>query len=131
MYYPRPRELSDIRRAFEICKRSEHRCKHGSVIRKGSFATIGYNKQKNDPRLVSRENLEIHAEHDALRQHSRAKQGTCIVVRMGNDGESKYSRPCDGCMKRLVAAGVKRVIYSNPESHSGFSELKLRQHVKL
>ncbi len=125
VHYPTRRELVGIRRARSVASKSHHRCKHGSVVMKGSRVTVGHNKIKNHPRICWPVNTGVHAEVDAAREHSNTEGAICIVIRLGGDGELMYSHPCDQCQIDLRGYGIKRVIYSDPNSSTGFSMKEL------
>lgn len=129
MYYLSPQEVRDTKTAFEAAERSTHRCRHGSVCRKGSRVTSGYNKVKNDPRYVPDAYLAqctTHAEVDSLRRHSNTRNARVVSVRLDKMNQPAYAKPCHRCVLSLIAAGVRRVIFSSPASPSGYELLILR-----
>lgn len=91
--------------------------KHGAVIVKGGrVISIGINKNRNHPTVVSAEHIKthcsIHAEIDALRKVSNAKGATIYVARVNKKGQDRMSRPCDRCHDAISDAGIRKVIYT-------------------
>lgn len=126
MYYPSRSERSDISSAFRAAASSSHRCRHGALIRSSGRRTVGFNKLKNNPKFVPDLGIwGVHAEQHALKLHSNPRGGLCISVRINREGRIAYARPCEHCEADLVEAGIRKVIYSNPSSSSGFSLMKL------
>jgi tRNA(Arg) A34 adenosine deaminase TadA len=120
------RETRAVNRAIKSAEKSDNKFRHGSVIMKGSRITCGYNKLKNDPlNAYNPKYISIHAEHDALRIHSNPYGATCVVVRLNNQDDLRYSAPCPMCVAKLREAGLKRVIFSDHNSSSGFSRMTL------
>lgn len=128
MYYLSPQEVRDTNIAFEAAEKATHRCRHGAVVRRGSRVTVGYNKVKNNPKHVEDQvaACSTHAEVDALRQHSNPRNARVVSVRLDKAGKAALARPCFSCRLALVAAGVRRVVFSSPDSPSGFELMVLR-----
>lgn len=91
--------------------------KHGAVIVKGGrVISIGINKNRNHPTIVSSEHIKthcsVHAEVDALRKVKNAKGATIYVARVNKRGQDRLSRPCDRCHKAIKDAGIRKVVYT-------------------
>ena len=61
----------------------------------------------------------VHAERDALNKLSKnahlrriARECEMYVVRSGDSGNLKYSKPCHGCSKSIQEMGIRVVYYS-------------------
>lgn len=91
--------------------------KHGAVIvRGGSVISVGINKNRNHPTVVSSEHIKthcsVHAEVDAIRKVKNAKGATIYVARVNKSGGDLLSRPCDRCHKAIKDAGIRKVVYT-------------------
>jgi len=91
--------------------------KHGAVIVKGGrVISIGINKNRNHPTVVSSEHIKthcsVHAEVDALRKVRNAKGATIYVARVNKRGQDRLSRPCDRCHTAIREAGIRKVVYT-------------------
>lgn len=112
----RQRSFLDV--AVRVAESSDAVFKHGAVVvRGGSVLSIGVNKWKNKdvpPTApdVYNPNITVHAEVDALSRVKDARGATIYVARVTKLGEERFSRPCPRCEKVLIAAGIKRVIYT-------------------
>jgi len=59
-----------------------------------------------------------HAEIDAIYRLLKSKPKLdlsnyiVVVIRVSNDGEIHYSRPCNQCLDKLVGYGIRRVVWS-------------------
>jgi len=111
--------------AYRECLKSEHRARHGALIRKGSRYSVGYNKQANHPGICWPDDNSIHAEHDAIRKHTNPDGGVMYSVRLNQRLYPAIAKPCDRCAQFSIEAGIKRIIYTDPSSITGYSELKL------
>lgn len=109
-----------IARAFSAATNSEHRCRHGVVIKKGSRYASGWNKMKNSPKYIWGLNTSVHAEQDALRKHCSPDGAVCYSVRLDRKNNLALAKPCNNCVLALNNANIKRVIYSDPFSPSQF-----------
>lgn len=121
MYYPkeRCRALSNSERgwlqiATKLAETSAERFKHGAiVVLGGAVQGLGINKNTLDPYIYKNyPKMSVHAEEAALRRCTRTQGATIYVSRVNNRGQQKMSRPCPKCMKLLIQAGVKRIVYT-------------------
>lgn len=91
--------------AIKAAANSDHyQHRLGSAIVRGSnIISIGYNS------------AYIHSEHAAINRAWRSNivGTTLVIVRIRRNGSIGMSKPCGLCMKRLIQAGVKRVVFSN------------------
>lgn len=125
-YLPTETQLSDINHAFRKASKSQHRCRHGAVVRASSHRSFGFNIMKNDPRYVDSPSRSVHAEEMALRLHSSPRRGICVSVRLDQSDNPAYAKPCKVCESKLAKAGIKRVIFTNPDSATGYSLISLK-----
>jgi deoxycytidylate deaminase len=106
-----------IRRSIKVAQRSTYRWKHGAVVAKGN-KVIGFapNKFRNPP-TVDEHNVSVHAEAAVIKDLTKIgielKGTTIYIARVNNAGESTISRPCTNCMKAIVDAGIKEIVYTN------------------
>jgi deoxycytidylate deaminase len=103
--------------AVNVAQSSECRMKHGAVVvRGGSVISVGINKNRNHPTVVSSEHIKthcsVHAEIDALRKVKNAKGATIYVARVNRKGQDRLSRPCDRCHDAIRDAGIRKVVYT-------------------
>ncbi len=103
--------------AVNVAQSSECRMKHGAVVvRGGSVISVGINKNRNHPTVVSSEHIKthcsVHAEIDALRKVKNAKGATIYVARVNRKGQDRLSRPCDRCHDAIREAGIRKVVYT-------------------
>lgn len=108
--------------------RSSKRCNHVAIVtKKGRVICVGTNSDRTHPlaKILKKKKqsetqcAELNA---ALKIGLSHKEGlpdfsklTMTVMRIGNDGRLKMSRPCAGCCLLLTQCGFKRVLYSNHE----------------
>lgn len=106
-----------IRRAVKVSENSTYRWKHGAVVAKGN-KVLGFapNKFRNAP-LVDENNVSDHAERATLRELLKVREDlrgcTIYIARINKQGETMISRPCDDCMKAIIDAGIKEIVYTN------------------
>jgi deoxycytidylate deaminase len=103
---------------FEHCisnaKKSEMLHRHGAIIyRNGEVIGQGFN-HRADHLFHS---FSLHAEVAAIKNvkkkdRQKLKDATLIVVRVGNDGNIKMSKPCENCRRFIESSGIKKVFYS-------------------
>jgi deoxycytidylate deaminase len=96
--------------------RSNMKQQHGAVlVKSGRVISVGWNVLKNDPNNVSAEHLErycsVHAEAMAIARASQPAGATIYIAR-SKKGQERFSKPCRGCERALVQAGVSRVVYT-------------------
>lgn len=74
------------------------------------------NRFRNHPDTVSDPHTQssYHAEIGALRMASDARGATVYVARHAGNGKPGQSRPCEACELALREAGVRKVIYTDP-----------------
>lgn len=126
MYYPSARQKKLIRRAFVVAQNSSHRCRHGAIVWNNSHITEGFNRLRNDPHYCDA-GFSFHAEQRALRAHTNPKRGYCISVRLNRHMQPDYAAPCSSCTNALKEANIKLVIYSDPDSITGFSSIRFNK----
>lgn len=108
---------SRIKQAARVAQHSQYRWKHGAVVVRGG-RVLGYapNKFRNSP-YVDPKNVTDHAEaaiiRELLKNYPDLRGSTIYIARINNNNEVKMSRPCINCMKLIVDAGIKEIIYTN------------------
>jgi deoxycytidylate deaminase len=106
-----------IRRSIAVAQRSEYRWQHGAVVAKGN-KVIGFapNRFRNAP-AVDEHNVSFHAEaaviRELLKTYPDLKGTTIYIARINKAGNTAMSRPCINCMKLIVDAGIKEIVYTN------------------
>lgn len=106
-----------IRRAVKVAHDSTYRWKHGAVVAKGN-KVLGFapNKFRNAP-AVDEHNVSDHAERATLRELLKSRDDlrgcTIYIARINKSGKTMMSRPCEDCMKAIVEAGIKEIVYTN------------------
>lgn len=88
--------------------------RHGAIITLGGAPqAFGINKRTNDPYFNKNSHwLSEHAEMAALRRCKRTKGATLYIARINKTGEERMSRPCPKCMKLVIKAGIKKIVYT-------------------
>lgn len=106
-----------INRAVRVAQTSSYRWQHGAVVAKGN-KVLGFapNKFRNAP-LVDEHNVSDHAERAIIRELLKVREDlrgcTIYIARVNKAGETTISRPCPDCMKSIVTAGIKEIVYTN------------------
>ncbi|MCA9333522.1 hypothetical protein KC963_00575 [Candidatus Saccharibacteria bacterium] len=100
--------------------KAQGKYRHGCVVldKRGAIISYGYNREKTHPkqayyssRVGQPHRIRLHAEIDALIR-CREEPHTLLVVRIGKNGEYRYSRPCEVCQLAIVASGLEYVLYT-------------------
>jgi tRNA(Arg) A34 adenosine deaminase TadA len=116
-----------IGRAIKVAQQSTYRWKHGAVVAKNS-KIIGFapNKFRNAPSVDS-DNVTVHAEaaviRELLKNYPDLKGTTIYIARVAKAGNATISRPCPNCMKSILDAGIREIVYTN--ELGGYSVEKL------
>lgn len=88
---------------------------HGAVlVKSGRVISVGWNVLKNDPNNISENHMSycsVHAEAMAIARASRPAGATIYIAR-SKKGQERFSKPCRGCERTLIEAGVARVVYT-------------------
>lgn len=99
--------------------KSTARNTHGAVIVKGGrVLSVGWNKNRNHPKVVSPEHIKsdcsYHAEEVAIREAGEAnvKGAVIYVARINRNGHDRDSKPCSKCAALIEKVGIKRVIFT-------------------
>lgn len=108
-----------IRKAVKVAEGSRYLWKHGAVVAKGN-KVMGFapNKERNFSVTDSPgDHYTDHAERATLRELLKVRDDlrgcTIYIARVGRQGNTMMSRPCINCMKAIVAAGIKEIVYTN------------------
>ena len=122
----------------EALKSTFFRIKIGCIIVKGSkILGRGVNIEKSHPkqkylnkkyRGFNTKESNIHAEMNALMKckHINIKGATIYIYRELKDGSLGNCFPCPACQRRIITAGIKRIVYTD---YDGIYELKIRRLV--
>lgn len=95
--------------------------RHGAVVVKsGSVTGRGYNKDTNNPMIVSPEHIKTHcsrhAEIEAIRDAGWKVDGAILyVARVNRQGQDRNSKPCKYCELVINETKIKKVIYTGNE----------------
>lgn len=122
------RHDSRIKHAIKVAGDSQYRWKHGAVVVRGG-RVIGFapNKFRNAPE-IDPDNVTDHAEaaviRELLKNYKDLIGSTIYIARVNNQGQSMMSRPCTNCMKSIVRAGIKEIVYTN--DIGGYSAERVR-----
>jgi len=112
------RETAFLAVAKYCASKSTARRKHGAiVVKSGRILGTGFNKDRNDPMIVSPEHIKtqcsVHAEVDAMRDANYNVNGaTLYVARINRHGEERNSKPCSYCQVAISKSKIKKVIYT-------------------
>lgn len=118
-----------LNRAAKLAQASQVRQRHGAIVVKGgSVLSLGVNSYTNDPNMFPIDYLNsekiphsargklisVHAEVAAMRRVSpqQLKGAIVYVARVSKTGLTGNSAPCSHCTQQLLAAGVKKVIFT-------------------
>jgi len=101
-------------RARKESKSSTSRIQVGAVVtRGGSVISFGYNQDKSHPLVGT---FSLHAEASAIlarRYHVGGLDGATIwVYRETSDGIPAMARPCEDCLRFIIASNIRKIIYS-------------------
>ena len=111
------------------------------VVLKREIVSVRYNNHKSHPILkvfnkkyrgFNTKESNIHAEMNALMKckHINIKGATIYIYRELKDGSLGNCFPCPACQRRIITAGIKRIVYTDCD---GIYEIKIRrlENVKL
>ncbi len=91
----------------------------GTIIAKGVNSLRPYNPYPNSK-------YSVHAEESGLnRAGKRAIGATLYVSRIGKGGTLRNSQPCEKCMPRIRAAGIRAIYYSIGPQPNHWGMIKL------
>jgi len=101
-------------RARRESLKSSIRIKVGAVIANGgSVIAVGRNQKKSHP-LVS--TFTLHAEASAIisRRYnsSSLENATMWIYRETSNGIPAMARPCEDCLRLIIASGIRKVYYT-------------------
>jgi len=88
------------------------------IVKGGAVLSVGQSKLRTNPAVCDfdepgvRERVSIHAEMDALKRCGNPKGAVIYVARIGRSNDIGLAKPCRSCQKKLIAAGIKRVVYT-------------------
>lgn len=111
-------EQAFLSTARYLAGKSVSRRKHGAIIVKsGRVLGTGFNKDTNNPMIVSPEHIKTHcsrhAEIEAIRDANWNVRGAVMyVARINNHGQDRNSKPCIRCEVVIEETQIKKVIYT-------------------
>lgn len=107
-------DLFDV--AINLAKKSTMQHKHGAIIVRNN-EIIG--QGTNHVASFMSHSWSCHAEIAAIqncglkgKEKNKFFDATLLVVRVGNDGMTKLSKPCPNCANQIQKLGIKKVFYS-------------------
>ena len=101
-----------------LANKSTSRRRHGAVVVKsGRVLGTGFNKDTNNPIIVSPEHIKTncsrHAEIEAIRDANWNVRGAILyVARVNAQGVDRDSKPCIRCQVVIDETQIKKVIYT-------------------
>lgn len=101
-----------------MAKKSASRQKHGAIlVKSGRVVGTGFNKDTNNPMIVSPEHIKSHcsrhAEIEAIRDANWNVKGAVLyVARINRYGQDRNSKPCTRCEVVIEETQIKKVIYT-------------------
>jgi deoxycytidylate deaminase len=113
------RHVKFVNFAAGVASTSNHpRWQVGAIIvRSGNIISAAPNSPRNAPWLMlGLPGASWHAEDTALRkltrQADRAEGAVLYVARINRSSDLRLARPCPVCYSRIIAAGVRTIVYS-------------------
>ena len=97
-----------------------------TIANKKPIAIATNNLEKTHPKTVKFNPMrKSHAEMICINKAPKGKLHNAVmtVVRWGKDDTMRIAKPCDMCMEFIIAAGIKKVIYSTDENT--FEEIRI------
>lgn len=116
-------------RALIVAMASEHpRWQLGAVLTRGSsIITAASNTVRNSPHLTQGIGSSFHAEDRCLNKvfysADRAQNCTIFVARINKHGSQRLARPCLSCYKKLVEAGISKIVYTLDDYGHGIEKI--------
>lgn len=115
------RDRSLLKTAIKLASKSDCNQRHGAIVYKGGrILATGFNSYRNAPEMFPNDNIDlkdisVHAEIAAIRKVSASDlEGSVVyIARKGRCSIHMLSKPCNACYEALVAAGVKRIVYTD------------------
>lgn len=77
------------------------------LVKSGRVLAQGYN--------IMNSIKSVHAEEMALNRVNNSKGANVSVVRLRKDGSFAMAKPCDSCMAKLIAAGIKKITFTRED----------------
>lgn len=117
--YLSKRDRQFLNVAAKAAENSEAKNMHGAVLVKGGrVLAIAVNKNRSHPTAFdNHDDIRAHAalcaERAALARVADATGAVMYVARvLRKNGQTSLSKPCSRCEKAMIAAGVKRVVWT-------------------
>jgi tRNA(Arg) A34 adenosine deaminase TadA len=116
-----------ISRALRVAAESQHaKWHHGAILVRGSTVLASSpNKVRTTPHPGFWRSSTFHAEEAALRRlrsHHR-QPDTIVVARLSKGGVPRLARPCEGCWRLIVAAGITNIFYTLDDAGYGYEKV--------
>jgi len=113
------RHVRWVRRSLRAASRSSHKTRMGAVAASGGrLRAEAANRYRNHPSATAWVECSVHAEAALAGRHSIVGCDV-YVARLLKDGQVALAKPCVGCLRVLVAAGARRVLWTIDEHHVG------------
>jgi deoxycytidylate deaminase len=118
------RDYRWIQRAIGVAMSSDHRTKIGALaMRGGNLRGIATNRFRNHPRVVPDwYECSVHAEQSLIENYD-VSGSIVYVARVRARNAVAIAKPCKSCLKLLIKAGVKRIVWTEDEHHAGIMGL--------
>lgn len=110
-------------RTCTYASKSACRQRHAALVYKsGRIINVSTNKYHNDPKEyplhsfnATKDRISVHAEVAAIKRlkPEQVAGSTLYLARISADGAPMLSRPCERCTEILIAAGVRKVVYTD------------------
>jgi len=112
-----PFGLTICKKAF---KKDLHRKRVTAAYVENGIIIIGNNSRKTHPlaSTFGHRNNHTHAELDVLKYVKDGSNGKLYVYREKCDGSLGLARPCQYCMKLLIAKNIRTVIYTTETGYA-------------
>ena len=104
--------------AKEEAQKSEYEIKLGCIIfDKNKIVSKGHNYRQKSIKSLTKKFLKwensIHAEVDAIIKARVDLKGlSMLIVRINNQGELRFAKPCNHCRGYIDHVGIKKIYYS-------------------
>ena len=111
---------------LDLTRRGEHRVFMMAAVivdPRGYIFSWGWNHNLERPVDGSSAHAEVHA----IRRANRSRLGGATIYVAGRRrGTNRilFSKPCSDCERRIRKTGITMIVYSNPDSPTGWSTLQ-------
>lgn len=113
-----------VQRAIGVAYTSDHpRQQLGAVaVRGGKIIGWSVNRFRNHPRVVPNwYECSVHAEQGLVERFAVA--GASVYIARVSPSRVAVAKPCQECMRRLIGAGVRRIVWTESDEYVGIMGL--------